>query len=68
MSCVLAANEHEILEAYPPLKDQELSNKLRNTNPQYSHEEIEIYFNKLREVIEKEVQSAEQRAKQSLIK
>jgi len=30
MGCVLAANEHDILEAYPPLKDQELSEKLRH--------------------------------------
>jgi len=30
MSCVLAANEHDILEDYPPLKDQELSGKLRH--------------------------------------
>jgi len=68
MSCVLAANEHEILEAYPPLKDQELSSKLRNTVSQYSCEKIEVYFKKLREDIEIEVKAAEQRAKQSLIK
>ena len=34
MSYVLAANEHEILEAYPPLIDQEISSKLRNTTLQ----------------------------------
>jgi len=31
-------------------------------------EEIDIYFKKLREDFEKEVQAAQQRAKQSLIK
>jgi len=30
MGCVFAANEHDILETYPPLKDQELSDKLRH--------------------------------------
>jgi len=30
MGCVLAANEHDILEEYPPLKDQELFRKLRH--------------------------------------
>ena len=30
MGCVLAANEYDILETYPPLKDQELSSKLRH--------------------------------------
>ena len=34
MSYVLAANENEILQAYPPLKDQELSGKLKNNNLQ----------------------------------
>jgi len=34
MSCVLAANKYDILEAYPPLKDQELSDRLRDTNLQ----------------------------------
>jgi len=34
MGCVLAANEHNILEAYPPLKDQELSGKLRHVSLQ----------------------------------
>jgi len=30
MSLVLAADKHDILETYPPLKDQELSEKLRD--------------------------------------
>jgi len=30
MSCVLASKEQNILEDYPPLKDQELSAKLRH--------------------------------------
>jgi len=30
MGCVLAANEYDVLENYPPLKDQELSGKLRH--------------------------------------
>jgi len=34
MSCVLAAKEQNILEAYPPLKDQELSDKLRHVSLQ----------------------------------
>jgi len=34
MSFVLAANEHDILEDYPPLKDQELSGKLRQCSIQ----------------------------------
>jgi len=29
IGCVLAANQNDILEAYPPLKDQELSEKLK---------------------------------------
>ena len=34
MSYVLAANENDILQAYPPLKDLEISSKLRNTSLQ----------------------------------
>ena len=34
MSVVLAGKEQDILEAYPPLKDQKLSSKLKNTNLQ----------------------------------
>jgi len=34
MGCVIAAKEHDILETYPPLKDQELSDKLRHVNNQ----------------------------------
>ena len=34
MNCVLAHNEHDIIEAYPPLKDQELSEKLRHVSSQ----------------------------------
>ena len=34
MSCILAHNENDILEAYPPLKDQELSDKLRHVSSQ----------------------------------
>ena len=30
MGCVLAANEYDVLNNYPPLKDQELSEKLRH--------------------------------------
>ena len=58
MSYVLAANEHEILEAYPPLKDQGLSSRLRDTSLQQLLEEIEVYFKKLREDFEKEIQAA----------
>ena len=68
MSFVLAAKEQSILEAYPPLKDQKISSKLRNTSLQKSLEEIEAYFKKLREEFEKEVKAAEQRTKESLIK
>ena len=68
MSCVLEANQHDILQAYPPLKDQELSDRLRETNLQLHLEEIEVYFKKLIEDFEKEVKAAEQRAKQALIK
>jgi len=32
MSYVLAANGKEIFEAYPPLKDQEITNRQRNTS------------------------------------
>ena len=32
MSCVLAAKEQNILEDYPPLKDQELTDKLRHVS------------------------------------
>jgi len=32
MGCVLAANEHDILEEYPPLKDQGLFHKLRHVS------------------------------------
>ena len=63
MSCVLEANNHDILAAYPPLKDEEISDRLRDANSQYHLEEIEIYFKKLREGFEKEVKTAEQRAK-----
>ena len=58
MSYVLAANEHEILEAYPPLKDQKIFSRLRNTSLQKQLEEIEGYFKKLREDFEKEIQAA----------
>jgi len=34
MGCVLAAKEQDVLEAYPPLKDQELSSKLMKTSLQ----------------------------------
>jgi len=34
MGIILAAKEQDILTAYPPLKDQELSSKLMNTNLQ----------------------------------
>jgi len=34
MSSVLEANNHDILEAYPPLKDEELSEWLKNTYKQ----------------------------------
>jgi len=34
MSYVLAANENDILEAYPPLQGHELFSKLRNTRLQ----------------------------------
>ena len=68
MSYVLAANGKEIFEAYPPLKDQEITNRQRNTSLEQQLEVIEGYFKKLREDFEKEVQVAQQRAKQSLIK
>jgi len=58
MNCVLAHNEHDILEAYPPLKDQELSDKLRHVNSQKYLEEIDLYFKKLREDFEKEFKAA----------
>ena len=32
MSYALSTQEHEILQAYPPLKDEKLSNKLRNAS------------------------------------
>jgi len=34
MGCVFAANEHDVLETYPPLKDQELCDKLRHISLQ----------------------------------
>jgi len=68
MDCVLAANEHDILETYPPLKDQELSDKLRLVSLQQSLKEIGLYFKKLREDFEREVKAAEQRAREILIK
>ena len=34
MSCVLAHNDQDILDAYPPLKDQELSDTLRHISLQ----------------------------------
>jgi len=34
MDCILAASEHDIQEDYPPLKDQELSDKLRDVGLQ----------------------------------
>jgi len=34
MSCVLASSENDIFEAYPPLNDQELFEKLRNARLQ----------------------------------
>jgi len=58
MGCILAANEHDILETYPPLKDQELSDRLRLVCLQESLEEIELYFKKLREDFEREVNAA----------
>jgi len=58
MGCVLAANEHDILKAYPPLNDQELSEKLRHVSLQLSLEEIELYFKKLREDFDREVKAA----------
>jgi len=58
MGCVIAANEHAILEGYPPLKDQELSEKVRYVSLQYSLEEIDLYFKKLREDFEREVNAA----------
>jgi len=67
IGCVLAANEHDILETYPPLKDQELSDKLRHFSQQ-SLEEIDLYFKKLRKDFEREVAAAYQRAKEILIK
>jgi len=68
MSFVLAAKEQDILESYPPLKDQKISSKLKNNSLQESLAEIEVYFKKLREDFEKEVKAAEQRTKESLIK
>jgi len=55
MGCVIAANEHDILETYPPLKDQELSEKIRYVSLQYSLEEMDLYFKNLREDFEREV-------------
>ena len=66
MNCVLAANENDILETYPPLKDQELSDKIRYVSSQ--NELIDLYFKKLREDFEREVAAAYQRAKEILIK
>ena len=59
---------HDIMEVYPPLKDQELSDRLRDANQQLHREEIGVYFKKLREDFEKEVRAAELKAKDFLIK
>jgi len=67
MSFILACKEQDVLEAYPPLKDSKLTSKLRNTSSRKQLEEMDVYFKKLRENVEKEIQAAEQRAKQSLI-
>ena len=53
MGCVLAANDHDILKTYPPLKDQELSDKLKHVILEKQLEEIEPYFKKLRENFER---------------
>ena len=58
MNCVLAHNEQDILEAYPPLKDQGLSKKLRHVSLQKQLEEMDLYFKKLREDFDREVQVA----------
>ena len=58
MSCVLAANERDILEAYPPLKDQKLSDKLRHASSQKQLEEMDLYFKKLREDFVREIIAA----------
>jgi len=68
MSCVLAHNEHDILKAYPPMKDQELFDKLIHVSLQETLEEMDLYFKKLRDDFEREVKAAEQRAKEILIK
>jgi len=34
IGCVLAANEYDVLKDYPPLKNQELSDKLRHVSLQ----------------------------------
>jgi len=66
MSCVLAADEFDVSKTYPPLKDQELSDKIRYVSSQ--NELIDLYFKKLREDFEREVAAAYQRAKEILIK
>ena len=59
MSCVLAAKEQIILESYPPLKDQNLSDKLRHVSLQSSRwNEIDLYFKKMREDFEREINAA----------
>jgi len=68
MSYVLSTKEHEILTAYPPLNDQDLSCRLMDLKLQTNLEEIDNYFKKLREDFEREMQAAQQRAKESLIK
>ena len=34
MDCILASKENDILKTYPPLKDQELSDKLKHVSLQ----------------------------------
>jgi hypothetical protein len=58
MNQVLASNEHDILLTYPPLKNQKLESRLRNTSLQYQLDEREVYFKKLREEFENEVNAA----------
>jgi len=58
MNCILAIKDNDILVGYPPLKDQELSDKLTHVSSQKSLEEIDLYFMKLREDFEREIKAA----------